>query len=57
MVVRFSGRGFRTSQPVVENIGALASNREILIASNLMPEEANNFGGIFPGHFIFLQGV
>ena len=46
MVVRFSGgRGFRTSQPLVENIGALASNREILIASNLMPEEANNFGG------------
>ena len=46
MVVRFSaGRGFRTSQPLVENIGAFASNRNISIASNLMPEEANNFGG------------
>ena len=46
MVVRISGgRGFRTSHPIVENIGALASNRDISIASNLMPEEANNFGG------------
>ena len=46
MVVRISGgRGFRTSNPIVENIGALASNRDISIASNLMPEEANNFGG------------
>lgn len=46
MVVRLSGgRGFRTAQPLVENIGALASNRTVNIESGLMPEVANNFGG------------
>lgn len=46
MVLRLSGgRGFRTSQPLVENIGTLASNRAVSVSSNLEPEVANNFGG------------
>lgn len=46
MVLRLSGgRGFRTAQPLVENIGALASNRTISLPSDLLPEVANNFGG------------
>lgn len=46
MIIRVSGgRGFRTAQPLVENIGALVTNRAIHLSDDLAPEIANNFGG------------
>jgi hypothetical protein len=45
MVVRLTGgRGFRTAQPLVENISALAANRTLRFEADLKPEVANNMG-------------
>ena len=43
--MRFSGgRALRVSNFISDNISLLASNREILIANNLIPEIAWNYG-------------
>ncbi len=44
-VIRFvAGRGVRIASPIAENVSYLATNREILIAPNLKPEDAWNMG-------------
>jgi outer membrane receptor for ferrienterochelin and colicins len=44
-VIRFvAGRGVRIASPIAENVSYLATNREIVIAPNLKPEDAWNVG-------------
>ena len=44
-VVRLlAGRGVRIANPIAENIAFLATNRDIIIAPNLKPEDAWNMG-------------
>lgn len=42
-----AGKGYRISRPIAENSSYLASSREFIIANNLKPEEAWNFGTNF----------
>jgi outer membrane receptor for ferrienterochelin and colicins len=46
-----AGTGFRTSKTIMENMGALASSRSIVIAPNLRPEKAFNTGASFTHEF------
>jgi outer membrane receptor for ferrienterochelin and colicins len=44
-VVRLTaGRGWRVANPIAENVAFLATNRQIIVADNLKPEDAWNFG-------------
>jgi hypothetical protein len=44
-VLRLSvGKAFRIAQPIVENLNYLNSSRSITLDSNILPEEAVNFG-------------
>jgi outer membrane receptor for ferrienterochelin and colicins len=44
-VVRVAaGRGWRVANPIAENVAFLATNRQIVIAPDLKPEDAWNFG-------------
>lgn len=45
------GKGFRVSNPIVENIGYLISSRSLSIASDLKPEIAWNYGGSLSQQF------
>jgi len=46
-----AGKGYRTSNPIIENLSLLVSNRIFLIVDNLLPEEAWNTGISFVQHF------
>ncbi|MDR1406276.1 MAG: TonB-dependent receptor [Prevotellaceae bacterium] len=46
-----AGRGFRTANVITDNIGMLATGREIRIAGDLQLEEAWTFGGSLSWYF------
>ncbi len=47
-----AGRGFRTANPIIENLGALASSRTIILNENeLLPEIAWNYGSSITHQF------
>ncbi|WP_310394942.1 TonB-dependent receptor domain-containing protein [Hymenobacter sp.] len=49
-----AGRGFRVANPVADNAALLASAREFVVATNLQPERAWNFGGSATQYFTAL---
>lgn len=51
-VIRFAvGRGVRIANPIAENVAFMATNRAIVIADNLKPEDAWNMGVNFVKSF------
>ena len=46
-----AGKGYRTSNPIIENLSLLVSNRQLNITDNLVAEEAWNTGVSFVQHF------
>jgi len=46
-----AGKGYRTSNPIIENLSLLVSNREFLVVDHLLPEEAWNTGISLVQHF------
>ena len=46
-----AGSGWRYPQAIAENMGFLASSRQIIFAQNLLPEQAWNYGLNFTQHF------
>ncbi len=52
IIVRASGgRSFRTANVFSDNIAIMATSRDLVIAENLEPERAWNFGGNFTARF------
>ncbi|MDR2971504.1 MAG: TonB-dependent receptor [Bacteroidales bacterium] len=55
--VRLSaGKGYRTSNPIIENLSLLVSNREFVFNESLVPEEAWNTGISFVQNFNLPSG-
>jgi len=53
VILRASGgRSFRTANIFSDNIAIMATSRDLVIAENLEPERAWNFGGNFTSRFI-----
>ena len=46
-----AGKGYRTSNPIIENLSLLVSNRQFVFADQLTPEEAWNTGISVVQHF------
>lgn len=50
-----AGRGFRTANPVIENVAAMASSRQIIFEEELKPEIAWNYGTSITHSFEYLE--
>jgi outer membrane receptor for ferrienterochelin and colicins len=46
-----AGQGFRVPNPIAENAGLLVSNRQFIIAEEIEPEKAWNYGASLARHF------